>query len=450
MAFISVDEAARQLGVSNQRVYALLRDGRLEGERMSREWMVDQASVKTRLLSGSRPGRPAKHQQILRKYTLMSKNYPVLDFEYDEGAQKFLTARTIHDPARTPIGLLSPREAFVTGAALSNWWHHRIIPTQRHGIKAKLKQLGFEDYAQLAFASLGFSLTDQYWVRPASAPELKWEDLNFFTNPFDEAWVESESDDELWLASVGLHSPDNTSDGMLPKRWICEDGKRILLKGGSGIGRQEPFNEVVATALHRRVLQPHEFVPYELRQLQDRWVSACECFVQPNEEFIPAWHIMQSVKKSNNDNDFTHLLKCCERIGAPGMKEAIAKTLLTDYVLANEDRHFRNFGVVRNVDTLEMRPGPIFDTGSCLWFDTDFFALQHHNYKYKSKPFYELPQRQLLLFEDFAWCDGAALDGFAQEAAEILQQSDLPAERVELVARGIERQIENLRYHHGL
>ena len=33
---------------------------------------------------------------------------------------------------------------------------------------------------------MGLSLSDQYWIRPAGMDALRWEDLNFFHNDFDE------------------------------------------------------------------------------------------------------------------------------------------------------------------------------------------------------------------------------------------------------------------------
>lgn len=33
---------------------------------------------------------------------------------------------------------------------------------------------------------MGLSLSDQYWIRPAGMDTLRWEDLNFFHNDFDE------------------------------------------------------------------------------------------------------------------------------------------------------------------------------------------------------------------------------------------------------------------------
>lgn len=61
---------------------------------------------------------------------------------------------------------------------------------------------------------MGLSLSDQYWIKPYGS-EIRWSDVNYFENDFSEAPVEE------WMADVGLDSPDNTSDGVLSKRWVC-------------------------------------------------------------------------------------------------------------------------------------------------------------------------------------------------------------------------------------
>ena len=40
---------------------------------------------------------------------------------------------------------------------------------------------------------------------------------------------------------------------------------------------------------------------------------------------------------------------------------------ILDYIMLNEDRHLNNFGIIRNVETLDwIGTAPIFDTGESL------------------------------------------------------------------------------------
>ena len=91
------------------------------------------------------------------------------------------------------------------------WWRHRSIPTSRPGIAAKLETLGYQSTSDAAIDTLGFSLTDQFWIKPKNS-DFTWDALNYFTNEF-----ECVVTDVTLLDGFGLKNPDNTSDGNLPK-----------------------------------------------------------------------------------------------------------------------------------------------------------------------------------------------------------------------------------------
>ena len=66
---------------------------------------------------------------------------------------------------------------------------------------------------------------------------------------------------------------------------------------------------------------------------------------------------------------------------------SLAKMFAGDFVLANRDRHYRNFGIIRNVETLEVTGiAPVFDSGSCLWSDAEFLEVPG-DFLYMAKPF---------------------------------------------------------------
>ena len=111
------------------------------------------------------------------------------------------------------------------------------------------------------------------------------------------------------LARVSLMSPDNTSDGWLRKKWVMADGKRVLMKGGSGFLEQEPFNEVVACAVMRRLNIFH--VNYTLAFDGNKPYSLCENFVTPETELVPALRVMEAQKKDNRDLGYAHLFRPC-------------------------------------------------------------------------------------------------------------------------------------------
>jgi hypothetical protein len=262
------------------------------------------------------------------------------------------------------------------------------------------------------------SLSDQYWICPKYSG-LRWETVNFFHNDFSkdigEILFGHEPADP---ARVSLISPDNTSDGWLRKKWIIADGKRYLMKGGSGFMKQEPFNEVIASAIMRRLNIPH--VTYTLTVDNSKPYSLCENFVTPDTELIPAWRVHGHFKKDNRDSNIAHLLRCCETLGIPDVRAALDRMLALDYIISNEDRHYNNFGFIRNAETLEwLGAAPVFDSGTSLWYNT-----QRVGSLVESKPFRNSHPEQIKLVEDFSWFDYGALAGLRDEIKEILSRSE--------------------------
>ncbi|MCI8424505.1 MAG: DNA-binding protein, partial [Adlercreutzia sp.] len=292
------------------------------------------------------------------------------------------------------------------------------------------------DTYDLPFRSLGLSLSDQYWVKPYDS-DLRWEDVNFFQNDF----AETEAGD--WLAEVGLDSPDNTSDGVLSKRWICEDGKRVLLKGGTLL-EQEPFNEAIAAELHRRLLASGEYVPYELRQWNDSYVSACPNFLSSTEELIPAYYINEIRPRDDRANSYRHYVDCCHALGVENIEDALGKMIVCDYLVANTDRHWRNFGLVRDVETLEYRAAPLFDSGSSLWCRVPTRELEYTPFVFDTRPFFDDSSRQLRLVDDASWLDCDQLAGFAEWATDFLDENVSMYGRTDFVFEGIQTLVDHV------
>ena len=130
-------------------------------------------------------------------------------------------------------------------------------PARTHWASSLLAEAAVDVPDELVQRNLGLSLSDQYWIRPQDSG-LAWEDINFFNNAFDDV--------SLTIApfapegKAAAAKPDNTSDGNLQKYWTCEGDRRILHKAGAHLN-QEPYNELVATVLHRRILNACDYVP---------------------------------------------------------------------------------------------------------------------------------------------------------------------------------------------
>lgn len=380
------------------------------------------------------------------EYTLMNKNRPVLTAEYDLDEHRFSKILGLHETAYAPPSIFDSRGA-ITVVALNRWWRNRAIPASRNQITALLDQLHEDSVLSLAEKNFGLSLSDRYWVNDAAHP-LRWADINYFDNDFS---------DDLGLHTLGQTSsgkpdPRNPSanvSGNLRKKWIIEDGVRYLVKEGGSYFGQDAFNEVVATALHRRLLAEGDFVPYSLRYEDDEVYSSCPNMLGEDEELVCALDLLASRKKPNHLDEYRFLLGVYGEVGVPDAEEGLAKMIACDYVIANRDRHRQNFGVIRDVETLEYkRVAPIYDSGMSLWSDKRLIA-KPKDFSYSAKPFagkLETPEEQVRVLRKLDWFDPDRLDGFAEEAVEILSGNVLmPPDRIAVVGAAVEARVDALR-----
>lgn len=426
---MSVREAANELGISVQAVHKRMRSGSLSARKENGTWVVSSTSVKAAREVSPKRGRPWPRME----YVLMSGPYPVMEFAYHEQTDSFKPGEVI-DPLRAPLGVVS-RGGKGKPAALKAWWEHRSIPGSRAGMDEKLRKLGLEDPSQVPFRNLGLSLSDQYWICPVGEG-LRWEDINYFHHDFG-----GPTDDwDEWLAEVGLTSPDNTSEGVLPKRWLCQGGGRVLLKGHIPWTDQQVYNEAVATALHRRLLSPGGYVPYEVVQTKSLGVvSSCPCFVSPDEEYVPMSSVIDAERRRQGEMPYDTVARACGNLGIPQAQVArsLSQMIICDGIMANTDRHLRNFGLIRNIHDLTWRFAPLFDTGNSLWYDKDESSVARGDYAFVSQPFDGRPARQLMYAADADWFDADRLKGFPEEACALLAEGDLARWRLDYLHQGI-------------
>lgn len=379
-----------------------------------------------------------------QQMTLLNKDHPVLTLLYDNELHAITRILEIQDLRYAPPAILD-HKSMPSRSALNEWWRNRAIPASRNHLRNDFPYL--DDTRTLVEQSMGLSLSDRYWMRD-SMTNLQWKDVNFFDNPFtdDLGLITLGQKQQSHDSSENMYSPNATLGGDLRKKWTIRDNARILLKSGSGPFQQEPYNETIATMLHERLLEPDDFVSYTL----ERHHCACPNMLQNDEELVPMWDVIANHKKPNHLNDFAFCLALCEELGVPKDKAytAFEKMFTCDTILANKDRHYRNFGLIRDVESLKYtRVAPIYDTGACLWHDKIELS-RPSDYGYTAKPFGRDgmdPIKQLGLFHDFKWFDESKLEGFTEEASDLLRQDPLmPDTRRDAVIKGLERNIRTV------
>nr|WP_217937103.1 HipA domain-containing protein [Enterocloster clostridioformis] len=357
--------------------------------------------------------------ETIQTYTLMHREIPVAGIRLDSATASVSAVGEVFNLAHVPVGI-PVKKGKIDRAALNEWWRGRAIPASRAGLRHALEELHINSPQALLEKCLGLSLSDQYWLCPADK-QVSWHEVNFFENPFSEDMGNILFGHPSSSEAVSLMSPDNTSDGWLKKKWAIIDGKRCLLKGGSGATQQEPYNEVLASRIMERLHIPH--VPYTLTVQEDYPYSVCEDFITPDTELVTAWYIMQTQPKPNHVSVYQHYLNCCETLGILDVKDSIDRMLVLDYLIANEDRHQNNFGAVRNAGTLKWAGcAPIYDSGTSLWFDKPWTMISAHA-KAPSKPFKTIHDEQIKLVSSFDWLELTALTGIDEELRELVKGS---------------------------
>lgn len=364
--------------------------------------------------------------------------------ELDEAAGFIRKIAAVYTPEHLPVGI-PVRKGIIDRAALNDWWTDRSIPADRSGVRAALEMLGIGSVKILPVRCFGLSLSDQYWICPEGSG-LTWENINFFDHDFSGDIGDALFGADKKADGLDFLSPDSTTDGYLKKRWEIINGKRCLVKGGSNPFHQQPFNEVIAAGIMKRLGIFH--VPYSIMWHREAPYSVCESFIAGDAELVPAWRIFQTRKKNNSVSVYQHFVNCCEALGIGGAVSFLDRMIVTDYLIANEDRHLNNFGVLRNAGTLEwLGFAPIYDSGSSLGYD----KLPGQIYSERDvvcKPFKNHHAEQLKLVSDFSWINFDALSDVKELIEDTLSMDGaekyIDRNRIRAVADAAERRIMNL------
>lgn len=133
----------------------------------------------------------------------------------------------------------------------------------------------------------------------------------------------------------------------------------MLVKSGRSSGRfQEPFNEKIASVLCSRLLDEGDYVAYELEDGGFmKWTSRCKPMTDQVTEFVPAWALLCSSKRPSDLGLHDFYVSACAAHGLD-VREDVEKMLVIDYLMANFDRHWNNFGVLIDSESREWLRAP--------------------------------------------------------------------------------------------
>ena len=245
--------------------------------------------------------------------------------------------------------------------SLFKWISKRLIPANRIRYDRIISNYMnvCDNLFKFILDSYALSLSDGYWLKSVN-DDNTWETINYYDNDFNvdllDIYLDSTISNECKPIAM---SPSNNVCGILQKAWNIENGKRILLKRG----KIEVYNEVIVS----KILDEFSFdhVKYWFDLYNDKPVCKCENFTNENVELITASEIAEIFNCGRED--IAWYMKFINS-KVKGGEIKISNMLLIDLVLGNEDRHWNNFGVLRDIKTLKIVDvAPIYDNGNSLW-----------------------------------------------------------------------------------
>lgn len=386
------------------------------------------------------------------KCILMNKNTEILVAEYQPSLAVFTKITEVKNIAHAPLILKksynqNDEEKFIV--ELSKWFKGRGIPSWRDKLDILLARLNLSTPEELLDKAFGLSLSDQYWIKPIDS-DIKYEDINFFDHDFDSAeFLEAtfSNSSRSITSEDSLKTPNNTTDGMLKKSWIIENGKRYLLKGGYKNDIMQPFNEVLASRICERLGFNH--VTYTLDIVKEKVVSKCECFINKDTELVTAYQIMYGIEKNQDSKDYEEYIKILEDNGIENVREKLENMYILDFLVLNEDRHLNNFGIIRDVNNLKwLDIAPIFDNGQSFNIvDLDQDELMVN---VDGRFFYNIDEFDniITIVKDLSRIDTSKLDGIVEEFDELLHEyqniTGISDERIHKLCVLLNRQIKKL------
>lgn len=301
------------------------------------------------------------------EYLLMNKNTVMLSFrcvrnEFDEPEFEELAWNVPYRPIgyRSLVGFLERRKA----------------PKHRQHIQRLLERYGCDDLEGFINVTHAVSLNDTFWVRKADS-DLSWDQVSLYENEFDQLISEAAFDGSTSSWGLSTTSPEFGTDGNYAKCWVREASGIYLYKTGSACYQVEPLSEFLASQL-AEILCPR-YVPYDLAFYRDKLISKCALFTSED------YGLAKAAGVFGTERTIPALLDYFESLGSG---DDFRRMCVLDALIYNPDRHYGNFGVMFDTQTMEpISMCPVFDNNRSLFPDLDQDQLENPDwYLEKCRP----------------------------------------------------------------
>jgi hypothetical protein len=194
----------------------------------------------------------------------------------------------------------------------------------------------------------GLSVSDDYWI--TNNLKDRWADVNLRDNPLHETVAQIALFGKSLTITGQIRTPELTGQGAYAKAWFRENGELYLYKASTKGGREAEVEASVSSILDCTNV-PH--VAYELTQKDGRIVTRCRNMCSEQMSIVDADDVASWCART--DTDFDKLVRDVDG-------NLFFQTIVTDYLIANRDRHGANWGFFMSNDTGRIADiHPLFD-----------------------------------------------------------------------------------------
>lgn len=303
-----------------------------------------------------------------------------------------------------------------TSEILMYWLNSRISPLGKELFKKIVPDKRCQGPLGNLGLTLGLSLNDCYWVDDGSHT---WKEVNLYENDLNPEIAQLAFNQGIQPENIiGSRSPEFGSYGNERKCWFKRDNRIFLMKSdeadADGVCHttKEWFAAQIAEAMHI----PHVF--YNLRYRHDTSenpICECESFCDMHKSFVSAssffamHDIHPALVRLIGSTKGFH-----DRLSLIYGQEEYEDMMVFDAIIGNSDRHFLNFGKIRDNDTGEVRgSAPLFDNGisfdpeeQCCFFSRDkqlqYFLRPRHEEMLVAVKNLELQQHSIVKISEKA------------------------------------------------
>jgi len=308
---------------------------------------------------------------------LMNGNKPILEFDLEDMYIHVLNNDFLPFALKDYIQTTDPsdfKKSVRDIETLRDFFSGRMLNISRENAKILLNVLSLpqtlktEERVKISLMCRSLSMTDNFWTRENNETNLTFDQVCLRKNKL--------SDASYQISVLGRHisaclddlKSDLLTNGMFAKTWRRTNTLVELWKTDKTIENINARSEVQVSKILDTTNIPH--VTYRAEVQDGKYFAISQCFTNDNVSFVTA----QDVR------DY------CDHIGTSFDKYVfhhftteMANMTVLDYIVANTDRHFENWGFLVDNNTNKITSfAPLFDHNQALIadiFETDIDDL---------------------------------------------------------------------------